>query len=779
MNIKAFFIFVLISFSFLASTAQKFIVNGYVTDASNNEKLIGATILNTTDSIVKLSNEFGYFNIQFKDKSKENLLQISFIGYQTQTFKVEKDTNINVRLIEDNTIEQVNVLSEKALSIEKRNEISTLTISRSDLKLLPTFGGESDIFKAFQMMPGIQKGKEGKTGMYVRGGSPDQNLILLDDVPLYNVNHLGGFIGIFNSDIIQDSKLIKGGFPAQYGGRLSSVLDVRTRNGNSIKKDNSYTLGLLSSKLSFEGPISKGKSSYLISARRFMYDLALYPLVRFTTKSWYGYSFYDINFKLNHILNQKNHFYLSIYSGRDAIYINTSPQEKQIHSIYKNKWGNDFASFRWNHIFSNKLFVNSTFYASQYSYLKHLKTNDKNIDMNSSNKDFSKLYDVSLKLDFEYSYLKNFTLKTGFHNSFYLTEPFITKTYTKIGNEVPYDTTYLSKNYKILSNSFYLENQFSIASISGNIGIRLSNYWLSEKNYFYIEPRVLVHYLISNNYKLSLSYAKMQQNVHLIPSTSMGLSGDYWMPSTENIPPAESNQYTLGIATTISNALEISVESFYKTMKHLITFNENISYFSINNDWEKLIEKNGKGEVYGLEFLLQKKQGDITGWFAYTWSKNFRHFENINQGDKYYFEYDRPHEINIVFNYKINKKISFSATWVFASGEAMTYPDTKYSIPSMTLNQITNTNQTAYYFSSKNATRGLSYHKLDIGFNFYKERTKGIRIWNLSIYNLYNRLNPYIYLPRISTNQNSGVLSTISAKGLFPIMPSFSYTYKF
>ncbi len=786
--------YLIITFLIITSSnsfAQKINISGYVSDSLNNEKLIGATIWAKAKNTGVVTNSFGYFNLNFNSKKEKNiLLQISFVGYKTVFINVTKDTLLNVKLNADNAIQQVDVIANMQQTIEKRNEISTVSISMKDLNLLPAIGGERDILKAYQLMPGVQSGTEGKSGLYVRGGSPDQNLILLDDVPLYNVNHLGGFVGIFNNDAINSSKLIKGGFPAQYGSRLSSVLDIRTKDGNSKKRNNSYTLGLLSSKIMFEGPLGKGKTSYLISGRRFMYDLLLRPLIRITSgETWYGYTFYDFNIKVNRTINRNNHLYLSIYSGDDAVSINSHEKQDKVNIKYKNKWGNSLVAFRWNHLYSNRLFSNTTLSYTKYRYIMDLKTDTKSDaeDINSQTNHFSGISDFTLKQDYEFYWTENFKLKFGLNGIWHNNVPFKVHSYSEINNEVVYDTLFSDPKFNTFESGIYIENYFKLPfGFSGNFGLRFSDYYTTAQNFYSLEPRLLLHSLIAGNYKLSLSYAKMQQYVHLVTGSGVGLNANFWMPATLRVPPSQSHQFTIGLATSFyQKKLEFSIEGFYKNMQNLIAFKEGISYYSINRNWEDKVETNGIGKVYGAEFLLQKKYGKSTGWIAYTWSKNTRQFENINKGEIYPYRYDKRHDISIVYNLKINDKIDFSATWVYGTGEAITIPNTKYTAPDITLNQMDFPNNGAtdiYSYSSKNAVRGLAYHRLDIGVNFRKMKKKGIRTVNISIYNLYNRANPYFYSTGESSSTTSGVFTgsaNITAKSLFPIMPSVSYSYKF
>ncbi len=780
--------FILVKFLIYSElSAQEITISGYVSDSISNEKLIGATIWLPNYKTGTASNAFGYFSIRIKNANMPVKLMVSYTGYKAQTLTIHKDTLLNILLARGNTLKEVKVIANTE-RIEKRNEISTISISKKDLEIMPAIMGERDIIKSYQFMPGVQFGSEASSSLLVRGGSSDQNLVLLDDVILYNINHLGGFVGAFNSDAIKSSKLIKGGFPAQYGSRLSSVFDVRMKDGNNLKHKQSFTLGLISSKLLLEGPIKIGRSSYMFSARRFMYDLLMMPITKIETgDTWFAYTFYDLNLKLNFELNNNNHLYFSAYTGDDVLKSNTKNKVENIKGKFKNIWGNSILALRWNHLFNNNIFSNTTISYTRYRY----KLDNKSINTNETNKgksisqQYTGLQDISLKQDYEYYPYDFFNLKFGFSLTNRENRPAEFRYYEESNNQIVLDTNFYNQRIYSVEAGAYIETRFNFNNgLSGNIGLRFTDYYLSTNNFYSFEPRVLVNYLIADRFKINTSYARMQQYLHLLTGSVGGMRVDFWLPATAKVLPSQSDQITLGFSTTLFKDVEFSIESYYKKMDNLILLKEGLSYNAINNNWEDKIETDGRGTIYGTELLLQKKTGKHTGWLSYTYSKNMRQFNNINNGEVFPYRYDRRHNFNIVYKWQISKKVDFSATWTFATGEALTFPHTKFKSPDIISDTLLfNYDWTVAQSGSKNSMRGLAYHRLDIGINFRKQKKKGIRTWNISIYNVYNRANPYFYTFGTETNMHNGVYTkakvNVNGKSVFPIMPSVSYSFNF
>jgi len=781
------FLLYILSVNYILSAQNTLHISGYVSDSLSNEKLIGANIWLPQYNTGTSCNSFGYFSLRINKEHISVNVKISYTGYNTQSLNIEKDTVLNIRLTEGKTLQEVKVLA-KSERIEHRNEVSTLSISAKDLEIMPAIMGERDVIKAYQFMPGVQSGTEGSSKLYVRGGSSDQNLVLLDDVTLYNINHLGGFVGVFNSDAINSSQLIKGGFPAQYGSRLSSVFDLRMKDGNNKKHEVAFTLGLMSTKLLLEGPIKKDKASYMFSVRRFMYDFLMMAATRFDSgDTWFAYTFYDLNLKLNYEINKRNHLYFSAYTGDDALKSRTNNKLASKTARYKNRWGNSLLAFRWNHLFNNNIFSNSTLSWTQYrfSLISKGQNNSAKQKSKSSSNQLSKIQDFSFKQDYEYHITDFYKIKFGFNGIWRENRPAEFKYFESFNNNTLIDTTYFDQRIKSIEAALYIENRFDFKNgIGGNIGCRFSNYFVSGNNFYSPEPRFIMHYLIANKFKISTSYARMKQYLHLLNGSSAGIRIDFWLPATKKVPPSISDQLTLGFAATFFRNIEFSIEGFYKEMSELILLKEGLSYNAINNDWESKVETGGKGKVYGTELLLQKKQGKHSGWISYTLSKNMREYKQLNNGIPFPYRYDRRHDFSIVYNWQISKNVDFSASWVFATGEALTFPNTVFDAPIMTADEIIYDNSTwkTVQSGTKNSMRGLPYHRLDIGLNFRKTKKRGVRTWNISIYNVYNRSNPYFYTWGTKTSGTGNNITTdiqVTGKSVFPIMPSVSYSFKF
>jgi len=775
------------------SLCQNITVSGYVYNSINNEKIIDTYIFELNSKTGGVSNDYGFFSISIKKSNNLSELVFSNIAYQSDTIIIQatKDTLIHIKLVPGQTLQEVEISGKQTIPIEKRNEISVLSIPMKQIDILPSFGGERDIIKAYQLMPGVQSGNEGSSGLFIRGGSSDQNLILIDDTPIYYVNHLGGFVSVFNNDAISSTKLIKGGFPARYGGRLSSALDVRMKEGNNKKFGGNASLGLLSGKIMIEGPIEKDTSSFLVSYRRFLYDIFMRPITKIITKNTSsGYYFQDFNLKVNHMFSAKDRLYFSIYFGDDKMMLNFNENDNNIINEAKHikKWGNFLTALRWNHLFNNKMFGNFIFSFTRYRFNMEMNsrfTNSDNVHENHHSF-FSGIYDLSFKPNFEYYLSPKYKMRFGILSTYHIFKPGITSFNSKTNQTEIINKLVSEIEIYALENAGYFENEIKLSDkLNTNLGIRYSTYFVNEKLFSFFEPRFLINYLITENHSIKASFSKMHQNVHLLSNSGVGMPVDFWMPSTEIVHPSKSFQYTIGYAGTFKKNLEFSIEAFYKEMKNLTTLKEGESYFGTNKTWNDKIETDGYGTVYGIDFLLQKKIGFITGWIGYTWMKNYRSFENINNGKEYPYKYDRRHDFSIVINYKLNENIDYSLTWVYGTGQALTLPVAKYYIPMIFPGSSNLENfymEEIYIYTDKNAFRAKAYHRLDIGINFRKSKKWGERIWNISIYNLYNRKNPYsYYFSSVDTHTSSGNQEKMSLfqQSLFPIIPSVSYSIKF
>jgi hypothetical protein len=790
--IKRFILFLTLCVLFTHGYSQKVSISGYVADAASGEKIIGAAITTSDNMSYAISNSYGYYILTLNSSEDSVKLKASFVGFSPSSFSIKPVQNKKVDFVlkSSNLLDEVIVSAEKTTTTyEKRKEMSVVTVPVSKVTAMPSVGGESDVLKSLQLMPGIQSGNEASSGLYVRGGSPDQNLMIIDDVPVYYVNHLGGFVSTFNSDAINSMKLVKGGFPAHYGSRLSSVVDVKMKEGNMKEFHGSGMIGMIASKILVEGPIKKDVTSYMLSVRRFMYDLITRPLTRLSSINGTsaGYNFYDLNAKINHIISPKDRLYLSFYSGGDKILTRQKNQGDLNKMILE--WGNILGSLRWNHLYGDKLFSNLTLYSTRYRLANEFSStyaiND--VKEKTTASYWSGIVDLSLKADFDYYVNQNYKMKFGGTSIYHHFNP-NTTSYKSFENSAAIDTSFGSRKQKGFENAVYLENEISIGTrFFSNVGLRFTNYQTPNQNYISYEPRFLSTYMIAENTLLKASYSQMNQYIHLLTGSGPNMQNDIWVPVTDIVKPSLSRQIAFGLEKTFRNGMyEVSLEGYYKTMNNLITYKDGIATISSASDWQTQVETNGKGRSYGLEFLLQKTKGSATGWIAYTYSKTTRQFENKNYGMPYPFKYDRTHDLSIVYLQKIKSNIQFSATWVYGTGNPYTLATEKYKMmPDLDIDLNTYLNYGQEY-NDLNSYRMRSYHKLDVGINFYKTVKRGERTWSISIYNLYNRQNPYYYfLDTIYQFDQKGRIipegtkTVLKQQSYFPIIPSFSYSLKF
>jgi len=752
--------------------SQKVQLSGYVSDYNTGEKLIGALVF--VNNNVVSTNNFGFYTIE-SSATDSIKIRCSFIGYVSESITIANNFNntINFELKSGIELQEVIINSQKTRL--KEAEMGSINLSISQIRLLPTLGAESDILKAIQILPGVEGGTEGSSGIYVRGGSIDQNLILLDDVSLYYVNHLGGFISTFNSDAISNVKLIKGSYSARYGGRLSSVVDIRMKDGNQKKITGTYSIGTATSKFLLEGPIKKDKSSFLISARGFLWGFLYGGLSRLIMKnSQITYNFYDFNAKYSTKIDDKNRLYLSFYTGGDQFIPRVLDVTFGESITFPIKWGNFLTALRWNKIYNSKIFSNTTFSYTRYGYSNSFKYSDLTKKTKAEQSFNSAINDLTLKYDLQYNVTNNYNIKTGFEEVVHFFTPGNLKTYEKINDTVYADTLVGNPNITTNEINFYVENQLDFFNfINLNLGLRFSNYF-SKKMYYNLEPHLLASIIFNENNSIKLSYVNNHQYVHLLTSNTVGMPVDIWVPSTENVKPEFANQYSLGYYYAAEN-YNISIETYYKKMNNLVSLSEGITAFGVSKDWEKKIETDGIGTSYGFELLIEKNIGKVTGLIAYTYANSTRQFKNINNGKPFPYKYDRRHSVNAFFSFQINENIDFSLNWTFGTGYPYTLALGKYTFFGVKYNgQILPGNILLY--SDINQYRMANFHHLDIAYNISKKVKRGIRTWTISIYNIYNRANPFYYFIRKDDSNGDWHLYQQS---LFPIIPTISYSLKF
>jgi hypothetical protein len=773
-----FFVITLLMVAFNNIKSQQIIISGYVQDQNTGEKLIGANIFTSDMKHATVSNNYGYFSIKIP---VQNELNFSYVGFKKYSLNnLINDTLIVIKLSPIIELEEVEIFGKK----ENIEFIGSNKLEIKQIKSLPVIAGETDILKTIQLLPGVQGGIEGTSGFHVRGSSPDQNLILVDGVPVYNVNHLFGVFSVFNTEAINNAELYKSIFPARYGGRIASVLDINMKEGSKEKFHGNASIGLISSKILLEGPLKSSRTSYLFTARRTYFDIFSVPILWFINDKEFtgGYYFYDLNAKINHTLNDKNRFYLSLYGGKDKYYMKGNEKYfdddgYNYHDKTKNNinWGNITSQFRWNKLFGQKLFSNLSVIYSRYEFNNlNFWNSEKTTDTTRTVTEFSEnqlssVNDIGFAFDFDYYALNNYKLKYGIKYTNHIFRPgneinFI----TDLDQSLNVDTSFSSKKYISDEINMYLENEVKFGIFKANIGLRYTYYSILEKKYNTFEPRVLVDINFLEGFSFQTGFSKNYQFLHLLTNSTVGFPTDQWVPVTENIKPVEAKQISSGLEY-FNNNIKADIAIFYKEMKNLLEFKEGAGIA----DWEEKVTQ-GNGKAYGIEFYVGKEVGNTTGWIAYTLSYSNRTFYELNFGKEFPYKYDRRHDLKIVYLRKLGKKWDISANWVLTSGYAYTLALEKYQSATWVnwnfmFNGYIFPNEIDY-IEYRNNMRMPVYHRLDIGANYSWIKKERKRQLSFGAYNVYNRLNP-IYLEFFNGD--------IYQKSILPILPYISYSIDF
>jgi len=778
----------LITITSSGQSLKRFTISGYVKEAISSETLIGVNIYLPDRQTGTVTNNYGFYSITLPASDSVKLI-ISYVGFATKTINInlQKDIELNIDLKPSILLNEVTITADRAERQSESAKMSTVKLQVAQIKNVPSLLGEKDVLKVIQLMPGVQKGTEGTSGIYVRGGGPDQNLIILDDAIVYNASHLFGFFSLFNGDALKSVELTKGGFPARYGGRLSSVLEMNMKEGNKEEWHGEGGIGLISSRFTLEGPLKKGKSSILLSGRRTYADLILRPVLAAMKEENTGYYFYDFNAKVNYDFGRKNKLYLSGYFGKDKFYIRnfTDYMKENIGFL----WGNATGTLRWNHLFNNKLFANASAIFSNYKFgiYDKYKVIDENKDYYAEY--YSGIRDLSLKYDIDFIPNTKHWIKAGAITIFHRFKPHAFVELDVPGNINTRDIRYIDG----IESGVYIEDTWQpVQPVKVNGGIRFSHFLASKNQYHFIEPRLSVAWRLKNDFALKASFASMNQYIHMISGTGISLPTDLWVPTTDRVRPQQSQQVALGIVKDIRDPeLAFSLEGYYKKMDHVPGYKEGASFINLDEvssavgiNWEDNVTS-GRAWSYGLEFLLQKKEGRLTGWIGYTLSWTQMQFDSLNFGKKFYARYDRRHDISIVATYKFNDHITLSGTWVYGTGNAVTLPLSEYIAPThLQARSPYHPSLSPFFgdyvndYGEKNNFRMKAYNRLDVGIQFHKEKKWGERIWEISVYNIYNRKNPFYYYSEynVVNNKEYGLLRQVS---LFPIIPSFTYSFNF
>ena len=796
--------------------SQNYTISGTVTDAATGETLIGATVLDTRSSKGTVTNAYGHYSLTLRADSV--LLKVSYVGYEPQQFaiRLERNMQLSVKLKPSLQLDEVVIVAERP-GDTRSSQISATQMTMEKIKSVPVMFGEADIIKALQLMPGVQSGSEGNSGMYVRGGGPDENLFLLDGVPLYNVSHLGGFFSAFNTDAVKNVTLYKGSFPARFGGRLSSVLDVTQNNGNDQEIHGNASIGLISAKFNLEGPIVKEKTTFSLSARRTYAELFLIPTIMWfnslshddepapdvaqNAKFDAGYYFYDLNAKVTHKFSDRSRLYGSSYLGEDFVHgkVRTvTSLGEDMYMGFENGWGNMIGALRWNYQLAPKLFMNASLAYTQYrnnivgSIEKTVGPDDP--APSTMEGDYSSgIKEATARVDFDYSPNPEHSVKFGT----YFTRHWFTPE-VATGSVNYYDSVQMNGAFRMDSTIFngivpanemvaFIEDDWSITeALKIDYGLHLSGFRVQDTFYWSPQPRVSGRLMLSDDVSVKLGYAYMTQYVHLLSTTSVSLPTDLWVPVTNRVEPMRSHQVAGGVFYSRSGIADFSVEAYYKKMSNLIEYKDGATFFGSSEHWENLVYA-GDGWSYGIEFLVQRDIGNLTGWVGYTWSHTMRQFNRegqvLNGGEPFPAKYDRRHDLSIVLNYKFSDRCDVSATWVFSTGNTATLATQRYPVASDEpddYDQPANgygTGQLSVH-EGRNNYRLPNYHRLDLGANFHRRFKHCRRTINVSIYNVYNRQNPYM-IYQSATNSYQGYPSALMQLSLFPIIPSAAYTLYF
>ena len=794
-------------------------ISGYVTDGKSQETLLGASVYDAATMKGAVTNNFGYYTLKLPDGLVD--FRVSFVGYDPYQarFDLKNDTVINVFLAQSNQLNEVTVTARAIESNVKSTQMSTIEMPVLQLKKVPALFGETDVIKALQLLPGVQSGTEGSAGMYVRGGGPDENLILLDGVPLYNVNHAAGFFSAFNADAIKNVTLYKGNFPARFGGRLSSVVDVRMKDGDMYEYHGNASIGLIASKINVEGPIIKGKTSFNFSFRRTYYDLFTAPLANIIAKmetqtgknsAWAGYYFYDLNLKVNHKFSDKDRLFFSLYSGDDKVYARIKYKDEyyndyngDVNSLEKLnlnwKWGNRIAALRWNHVIQPSLFMNVTGTYTQYRHSMEAGFSSETIGSQSSYLEsmdmgaHSGIYDVSAKADFDYKPFENHDVKFGANLTYHTYSPTVAAIHLKQSENqqtgFSFDSVSNDAKIRALETDLYVEDNWEINNFFKlNAGLHYSTFSVDHKTYHSLQPRLSARALLTENFSLKAGYAYMSQYIHLLSNNAISLPTDLWVPVTGRIIPMNAHQVALG-AFYDWKGFEFSVEGYYKKMANVMEYKDGSSFFSLDQtDWQDKVVM-GDGWSYGIELFAQKQVGKFTGWVGYTWAHADRLFnrpgQELNFGEVFPAKYDRRHDLNIVLMYEFNDRIDVGATWIYSSGNCATLPLQSYhGLEIYGQGYFYYDPPTVQHVESRNNYRFNSYQRLDLVANFHKQKKHCERIFSINVYNTLCHNNPFIVYPREQkvtdhSGQTVARYKTLRQICIFPIIPTVSWQYKF
>ena len=753
--------------------SQDIHIRGFVKESGSGEELIEVNVFDVNSQRGTTTNEKGYYKLTVPPGGGK--LVYSYVGYNSDTifWSASADTVIHIRLDESVQLNTITVSTGKKESIQETNQASRHELTRDQMEQLPALLGEVDVLKSLQLLPGIQGGTEGTAGVFVRGGSIDQNLILVDGVPIYNPTHVLGLFSTFNSDAIDHVSITKGGFPARFGGRLSSVIEVNLKEGDLEEFHGAGQIGLISSKLMVEGPIVPEKTSFLLSGRRSYTDLIARPVIKYTRKESEDNMipaayFHDINLKVRHRFNDKNKLVFSGYFGGDHYGVQQKGEIEETNAHVN--WGNYLGNLTWSHRLTPGIFTSASVNYSRYRLENNIEYT---FTKNEVRDYFNSVYQSGID-DLGAKYSMNFA--AGRHHDIRLGVEWTHHTYTPgaltYGYELEEEQMSVDFSQDGITSherSFYVEDNLQYGPLSMNAGVHFSQFFTDGTLYHSVQPRVSMRLMLPDQWALKLSYAQMEQYINLLASESLSLPSDLWVPSTARIRPQNSWQSVAGIAKTLWKDYEVSVEGYYKEMNNVLSYQPGVSFIldvASTENWQNKISQ-GRGWAYGGEFLFQKKMGSMTGWIAYSLTWNYRRFDDINDGKIFPFKYDRRHDVSVVLTQELSEKWSLSGVWIYGSGNAYSLQDTYFPVPDEYFGHPGG----YLVYDKKNNYRMSDYHRLDISAQRRSEKKWGETIWNFGAYNAYFRKNPF-YI-------NQDLDGTIKEVSVLPIIPYISWGFKF
>jgi len=773
-------------------------ISGYAEDARTGEKLIGATIYCPAQQAGTVTNQYGFYSLTLKKDTSS--LVASYVGYTPQRYPlpVTGDRQLTMALQPRNSLQEIVVTENMQPHLQEQTQMSKVNIAVSEVRAMPKLLGEADVVRTIQSLPGVTGGSEGTGGMSVRGGSPDQNLVLLDGTPVFNSSHVFGIFSVFNPDIVKNADLYKGAFPARYGGRLSSIVDISLKDGDMKAFHGDASISTIAAKFMVEGPLWKDRTSFIVSGRRSYLDILAKPLIGEAFADGENGDlfafFYDVNVRINHIFSPKDRIYLSAFGGEDAVSLKqeydyadaTPPVQKPYreNSKFKLGWGNLTGTLRWNHVFNQQLFSNVTFNYSQYFFLTQYNYRYEALSINEKSDLYgryhSRVQAAVGKIDFDYRPRPDHAIKFGLASTTHIFKPGTYFFEDHSNAQSPPDTSYNNFNTVAEEMVLYGEDDWQLTrNLHLNTGLHAAGFLVEKRFYLSLQPRLGLRYLLPGNWALKLAYTHMSQPLHLLSNNTTSLPTDLWVPSTRKVRPMLSKQVTLGMAkTSQDNQYEFSLEGYYKTMDNVIEYTEEANIFTAAGEkWDEQVIT-GKGRSYGAELLMEKKQGTTRGWIGYTLAWSTRQFAEVNEGRSFPYKYDPRHTIELVFVQKLGKRWELSANWQFATGMPLTLPVASHE--GITAPSPHDPDQEppprVDVLGPRNSFRGANTHRLDIGVTYTKKKKHWTKSWNFSLFNAYNQQNPFYYYVRTDHEKQERSLAQVT---LLPILPSITYTVRF